>query len=147
MKQTNSIVIKLVDTDTFDTECTYYLYEVSNGEDHYFFSTSTKDGDLGIETYPSKTLLQRADFNEKEWHIAYVLFHFLWSSDNGTNTCMDYDQLEEEGISKTDVEAFIKKFNLDNALDIYEEDGVEIYWEFLCSFDLNTCKFFGKERN
>ena len=90
-------------------------------------------------------LIERKDMNKEEWHIAKVLFHFLWSSENGTNTCMDYEQLEEEGISKGQVETFIEKFNLSNGLETYEKDGVEIYWDFLCSFDLKTCNFWEEE--
>lgn len=143
MKQTKHITIELIDTDDLDKDNFYYLYEVNTGLDHFYYATSDEElKDKGIEQFEPKNLIQRADMTEKEWNIAKVLFDFLWTSSNGTNTCMDYEQLEEEEITKEDVETFIEKFKLNDALETYEEDGVEIYWEFLCSFDLNTCDFF-----
>lgn len=143
MKKTKHITIELIDTDDLDKDNIYYLYEVNTGLDHFYYATSGEEiGDRGIDQFYPKTLLQRADMNDREWLLAKVLFNFLWTSSNGTNTCMDYEQLEDEHFSKNDIETFIEKFKLDKALETYEEDGVEIYWEFLCSFDLNTCDFF-----
>lgn len=135
----------LVATDTLDSDNTYYLYEIETETSHYYYSTSDyelNESNTKPFEFVSNKLIERKDMSDNEWNIAKVLFWFLWNSENGTNTCMDYEQLEEENITKEDIEKFIEKFDLDDCLDIYEEDGVEIYWEFLCRFDLKTCKFF-----
>jgi len=146
MKPKQNLKITLIEVDNLDEENHYYLYEVEGSNQHYYYCTSDEErlANDSVKDYSNAhDLIERSDMNDKEWHIANVLFEFLWTSSNGTNTCMDYEQLAEEDITQDDIIAFINKFNLQDDLDYYEEDGVEIYWGFLCSFDLTTCDFFG----
>lgn len=146
MKAQQKTEIILIDTDTLDSDNTYYLYEIITNHSHYYYCTSDEElsgQDQDKHDYSTeRELIERSDMTDKEFAIAKTLFHFLWNSNNGTNTCMDYEQLEEEHISRQEVEEFVDKFQLNDALELYEEDGVEIYWQFLCSFDLMTCDFF-----
>lgn len=144
MKAKETIKVDLIETDTLDSDNSYYLYEVTTTHSHYYYCTSDNEKVEDKFDFSNQTeLIERQDMTDKDWHIAKALFQFLWESSNGTNTCMDFDQLNDEGISKDDVEEFWDKFSvLKDCLDMYEDDGVEIYWQFLCSFDLTTCDFF-----
>ena len=135
--------IRVAGIDTIGGD--YYLYEVISDNMHYLVSRSQEELDeQDQDTWDYSTkyeLIEREEFTDKEWEIAKYLFEFLWTSDNGTNTMTDQEQYEEEGITREEMEQFIDKFKFDEmgVLDMYEDGGVEIYWDYLCCFDLMTC--------
>ena len=138
--------IELVSTDSLDEKNYYYLYEVISDCFHYYVARSQEDElELGENDYSNEyAMLDRADFTDKEWEIAKYLFHFLWDSDNGTNTCVDQDIYEEDGFTRKEMEKFMHKFVFDQAgvLDLYSDGGVEIYWDYFSCFNLMTCNFW-----
>lgn len=125
-----------------DEDC--YLYEVDSDNFNYYVARYKEETDLGEADYSNKYFMHnRSDFTDREWEIADLLFNFLWTSENGTNTCMDKDWYEEDGFSKEEIAHFIYKYQFDDAgvLEMYEDGGVEIYWDYFSCFNLKTCKF------
>jgi len=116
-----------------------YLYEITTPHNRFY---AYSDGaECGCEefTYNSE-LYVKDDFTEREWKIAKYLFNFLWNSENGTNTCAERDIYEDDGFTPDEMKSFVEKFGGDG-LEFIDEN-VEIYWLFLCSFDLSKANVF-----
>lgn len=160
MKQAETIKIERVGIDTLDEENIYYLYEVTTAKDDYLISKTEAEvkEELDKDAFDicnQYDLHERKDFTFEEWQIAKALFNFIWTSENGTNTKMDCAEMADEGLDFAAVIKFVEKFGFDKlgVIDIYdyedgsdEDNGVEIYWDFCCCFDLKSCNFFRKEK-
>lgn len=137
--------IRTVDTDSLDEKNNYYLYEVIGDTVHYLVARSDEElneEDQDTRDYSNKyEMYNREEFDDREWEIAKYLFMFLWDSDNGTNTEVERDIYEDDGFTQEELEQFISKFQFDNAgvLDMYEDGGVEIYWDYFSMFNLMSC--------
>lgn len=152
MKTNNNKTITLIEEDRYSETESAMLFEVRDDTKHYYVTATVDIADDGRVYKPisyapvREKLITREDMTDDEYELAKELFCFLWDSDNGTNTCESYECLEDAGFTQEDVQNFIDKFELENALDLYEnnnpeDDGVEIYWEFLCNFDIDSCNF------
>lgn len=140
--------IRLVDTDTLDSDNHYYLYEVTGDDFHYFVSRSDEENnqeDRDTVDYTNDCkMYNRSDFTDREWEIAKYLFIFLWDSSNGVNTCVEQDIYEDDGFTREEIEDFYNKFNFKDqgTLDMYSEGGVEIFWSYFSCFNLMNCDFW-----
>lgn len=141
------LTITFIATDDMDEKNPYYLYKVESDEFAYYVCITKEETDLGYgyTDYSNKyEMYNRSDFTDREWETAKYLFHFLWDSDNGTNTCVEKDIYEEDGFEESDFIALLEKFHFADkgVLDLYEDGGVEIYWDYFSCFNLKTCNFF-----
>lgn len=140
------ITAELIATDDMDESCIYYLYEIKTFDNHYYL-TKTKeqleeDGNDHYINYSNPyTMYERKDFTDREWEIAKYLFDFLWNSDNGTNTCCEADIYTDDGFSFDEIKQFVDKFKLEEigVVELYDDNGIEIYWDYFSCFDLNSC--------
>lgn len=141
--------IELLEEDTFDPNCTYALLRVEEEDKEYCLSAIQRSQAMSDIRDYSDHLINKEDMSELEYTIARQLFLFLWNSENGTNTNMSYDQLLDGSITIDKIENFIKKFNLGDSLEMdefdeenLEDNGIEIYWDYLCRFNFKTCNFW-----
>lgn len=129
-----------------------YLYEIEGDNIHYIISRSEdelNEQDQDTWDYSNKyEMINREEFKNREWEIAKYLFTFLWYSENGTNTCVEQDIYEDDGFTREELEQFIHKFQFDEAgvLEMYEDGGVEIYWDYFSMFNLTTCNPWEEEQ-
>lgn len=137
-----TLKIRLIEEDSLDEQNHYYLYEVETDTEHYYVTSSDEDikKNKGMtDLINGYNQMCKDDFTEREWEIAQYLFSFLWDSSNGTNTEVESDIYEEDGFNQDEVINFVEKFNKEQpreVLDVYEDGGVEIYWDYFSCFDL-----------
>lgn len=139
------LTITFIATDDMDEKNPYHLYEVESDNFAYYVCVTKEEIGLGYADYSNKyEMYNRSDFTDREWEIAKYLFHFLWNSDNGTNTCVERDIYEEDGFDPAEIKQFINDFHFEDAgvLEFYDDNGVEIYWDYFSFFNLKTCNFF-----
>ena len=139
MKNTYKQFINQIDkvaVDKIDDDITYTLYLVETNDASYYYVESTDVMD-SLPTYrPKETLYRTNDFTARELEIAKYIFTFLYDSDNGCSTGIDSDVYEDDGFTKKEMKKFINKFKWkDSGLEM-DDDTVNVYWDYLCWFDV-----------